>query len=421
MVNNPNSLQFLKHSTIFANREDALAYLIDAFRPNSLVAEPAVVFYEGTKRPNAMIAIGTGQKNHNGQKSIFVIDTAKLHEEVAEASRLAGENHDEVVELSALLNNVVTACGLDYDTNKKENQISYEANVKDAIIGTAENLNDAVNKLSAYVQEHVSDAAMEVKESKSVLLAYGENKNGGMELSAAVKISTEGDDDDLEYNDNVIGVKSDGIFASVGLFYDEDKNALVFTTSGVKNGKFKTDAKKHIIKLPEAPTAHTLEYKDSTVFDTLNKIERDVKELDYLDVEVNAVKNTLTIASGRQKQTVDLPGLDIVKSVEYKNGHLVFEFKNGSTAKVPVRISSKPTASLRKAQYLLQKWRSLTARLLLQQASNFVPKTTLCLLTKTVISMHPFPSRLPISRNSHRNWLTKLPVRRMPNATCPMQ
>lgn len=330
MINNENSLQFLKHSEVFETREDAIAYIDDFLRPEVLLAEPAVVFYGDSKKPNVILAIG------NASRKVFLIDTAKLSEDIAEVAKVAEDNHQEVEYVNSLIKNIVEACGLDYDQNKKENQITYKGNVRDAVIGDATNLNEAIKLLSKYVQEHVSDNAVEVKETKTVELTYEEGKKGGKELAANVKISTEGDDDDLEFNDNVIGVKADGIFAAVSLKFDADNNRLIFTTSGMKNGKFVTDAKKQIVDLGEAPTAKSLAYKGSTVFKALDELEDNVETLQDLRVAVDANRNTLTIRVGKNSETVDLPGLDIVQDVKFENNKLIFYFKNGSSTVVPI-------------------------------------------------------------------------------------
>lgn len=330
MINNENSLQFLKHSEVFETREDAIAYIDDFLRPEVLLAEPAVVFYGDSKKPNVILAIG------NASRKVFLIDTAKLSEDIAEVAKVAEDNHKEVEYVNSLIKNIVEACGLDYDQNKKENQITYKGNVRDAVIGDAANLNEAIELLSKYVQEHVSDNAVEVKETKTVELTYEEGKKGGKELAANVKISTEGDDDDLEFNDNIIGIKPDGIFAAVNLKFDVDNNRLIFTTSGMKNGKFVTDAKKQIVDLGEAPTAKSLTYKGSTVFKALNELEDNVETLQDLRVAVDANRNTLTIRVGNNTETVDLPGLDIVQDVKFENNKLIFYFKNGSSTVVPI-------------------------------------------------------------------------------------
>lgn len=330
MINNEYSFQFLKHSEVFATREEAMEYINDNFRPDALIAEPAAVFYGDAKKPNLIIAIGTGNKK------VFLIDTAKLSEDIAAVSGMADGNHEDIAYINSLVNNIVTACGLDYDQNKKEDQITYKGDVRDAVIGDAKSLMQAVQMLSSYVQEHVSENAIEVKDSKSVELSYKEGKNGGKELSANVKISAEGDDDDMLYNDNIVGIKPDGIFAAVNLRYDADGNRLIFTTSGMKNGKYVTDAKRQSIALPDAPTAKTVPYKNKTVFDALNQNEKDIELLKDIDVEVDTAQNTLTLSIGAFRETVKLPGLDIVQSVEYRNGNLVFRFRNGDETVVPI-------------------------------------------------------------------------------------
>ena len=63
-----------------------------------------------------------------------------------------------------------------------------------------------------------------------------------MVLKARIKISTDGDSDELNFNNNIIGIKSDGIYAASNLAYDDVRHQLIFTTSGYKNGRFQDDA-----------------------------------------------------------------------------------------------------------------------------------------------------------------------------------
>ena len=63
-----------------------------------------------------------------------------------------------------------------------------------------------------------------------------------MVLKARFKISTDGNSDELNFNNNIIGIKSDGIYAASNLAYDDVRHQLIFTTSGYKNGRFQDDA-----------------------------------------------------------------------------------------------------------------------------------------------------------------------------------
>ena len=136
------------------------------------------------------------------------------------------------------------------NTDKEYYYFSNLVDNKDIIIGETRTLAESVAKLSEYVQQHVVDNTLTVKDTNTVAISYKDSSNG-KEMSADVKLSTEGADDDLAFNDNIIGVKPDGLFASVSLAFDEKRRELIFTTSGIKNDVFVTDAKVERINIGE--------------------------------------------------------------------------------------------------------------------------------------------------------------------------
>ena len=141
-----------------------------------------------------------------------------------------------------MLDGVVKATGLILDENKIEDKVSYQPDSRDNVIGTAITIAEAIDLLSKYTQKGFEDNKFTVEDTKSVKLIYSVNPDGGMVLKARVKISTDGDSDELNFNNNIIGIKSDGIYAASNLAYDDVRHQLIFTTSGYKNGRFQDDA-----------------------------------------------------------------------------------------------------------------------------------------------------------------------------------
>ena len=379
-------LQILNHNGLFATREEAISYINDNFRMDALVGEPAIAYYGDSNNPNAIIALGTPTS-----KRVFFIDTFELSQSLEEIKNNTSEKLEQdrldIDDLIDKVNDIITAAGFIYDDNKKSNRITYESG-KDAIIGEAKTLADAVAKLSEYVQKHVVDNSVIVKNTNTVNISYNDIENG-KEISAEVKLSTEGSDDDVAFNDNIIGVKPDGLFAAVSLAFDDKRRELIFTTSGIKNNKFVTDAKierinigehtdvmaknsdinpikvhveddvngnkvissnallsdnsNNILKVQDGTLfvdgrAKNIKYKEASVFEGIVNLEDKVEALSTFDVKVDVAKNSLTITVGEHTETVTLPGVDIINNVKYDkvNHQIIITFKNGSSATIPL-------------------------------------------------------------------------------------
>ena len=387
-MNNSNyRLQILNHNDLFATREDAIGYINDNFRMEALVGEPAIAYYGDSDKPNAIIALGTPTS-----KRVFFIDTFELSQSLKELKENSSEELEkdrlDIDDLIDKVSNIIAASGFIYDDNKKSNRITYEPDNKDSVIGETKTLAEAVAKLSEYVQKHVTDNAITVKDTNTVAISYKDTENG-KEMSADVKLSIEGADDDLAFNNNIIGVKPDGLFAAVSLAFDEKRRELIFTTSGIKNDVFVTDAKVEKINIGEHTSvvahnedanpikvtvendtngnkvissnallsedpnnilkvqdgallvdgrAKNIKYKEASVFEGIVNLEDKVEALSTFDVKVDVEKNSLTITVGEHTETVTLPGVDIINNVKYDkvNHQIIITFKNGSSATIPL-------------------------------------------------------------------------------------
>lgn len=267
MKNKEFSLQLLTHKQIFATREEAVTYFEDNFKPYALAGEPAIAFYGEEKSPKAIIAIGTST-----DKRIFFIDIEELTEKIKDIEDATEKEKEEVADAVDLIKNIISACGLTFDENKKANRVTYEPDVKDSVICDAKSLSEAINLISKFVQKGFENSELNVKNTETVKLVYTDNEDGGKLLKANVKISASGDSDDVDFNDNIICKKSDGLYATSNLEYDAEKHQLVFTSSGYKDGKYKDDAHRKTINLEEHSSIDVENHSHNIAL-TINKID----------------------------------------------------------------------------------------------------------------------------------------------------
>ena len=277
-MNNNYRLQVRHHSEMFDSRESAFEYICGTFKYDSLVGEPAIFLYgdKNTKKPNVMLAFGAGDKK------FALIDIANVEEKVEVLENVTALTQQDLEETTNVLMSAIESCGLNYDSNKIANKVSFEPDIKDVVLREAKTITEALAMLSQYTQEHIKDKNLSTKDTKSVTLSYVPLTDG-MELSAVVNISVYGDSDEDDFNNNIIGVKDDGLYATSNLEYDPDKHTLTFTSSGMKNGRFQDDAKKKIIELgehsiyTESNEGHNIELKISKIDASHSTISADVK------------------------------------------------------------------------------------------------------------------------------------------------
>lgn len=286
MNNKAFSLQLLSHKQIFETRDEAKTYFEDNFKPFSLVGEPAVAFYGDSKSPKAMIAIGVADKK------VFYIDTNELSESIDDIASKTEEEEGEITNSLDLIKNIITACGLTLDENKKTNRVTYDTDVKDDVIGNAKSLAEAINLLSKFIQKGFNDNELKVDDTESIKLSYKPDATDGKKLTAEVKLSNSGDSDDTDFNDNIICKKSDGLYAAANLEYDEEKHTLTFTSSGYKDGKYKDDAHKKVINLDEH-TIVSAENHHHNIELVINKIAGTNKYVISGDVRLSGDENNI--------------------------------------------------------------------------------------------------------------------------------
>ena len=250
MRDNKFNLQILHHSEVFQTREQAIDYLNDFYKPNSLEGEPVLVKYGNERTPNVMLAFGTTDKAPGG---FFIIDTEKINESVKEIKDVSDKDKQELKDNNERLQELVKSIGFTIDENKIKDKISYPKQPTDFILSKTNNLLEAVLALSEYVQSGFEFYNLTPETSKSIKTTITEKEDGGQTIKSEIILSNDGDSDDLAFNNNILGIKNDGLFAASNLSYDEEKKELVFTTSGYKNGRYQDDAIVQRVKLGNRP------------------------------------------------------------------------------------------------------------------------------------------------------------------------
>lgn len=333
MINENYRLQLLSHPNIFETREDAIEYITDNFRGKALWSEPALFFYGTAREPKMIVAVGA--TTDPTKPRLCLIDDEEIRERMTEIAEESGASKEEADKAIEDLMSAIDALGLTYDDNKLTNRVSYEPDTHDELIGHAETVCDAIATISQYVQEKFNENELSVEETNSTLLTLTPSNNG-TKLTSDIKVSTNGDDDSVDFNDNIIGVKTDGIYAAVNLEYDPYEQQLIFTTSGINQaGKFKNDARRTVIDLADnlvftgisTETANTtvtkLEHAGWNVSSDV-KLSNNHSIIVYdggiaanVDFEVDLTTNTITFKVGNVEKEYKLPGVNIIDHIEY--------------------------------------------------------------------------------------------------------
>lgn len=296
-------LQLCSHKEIFTDRDTAMKYIRREFLPDSLVGEPTLYFYGDSDEPNTILAFGVGDRR------IATIDVGAVSDRVDEIETSETENSEKLDKAITTLKDVINAAGLTFDENKIQNQVTYEPDVKDELIGDTTSLGEAIAVISKFAQDSFKSTNLIPVESKSVAVSYT-TTDKGMELKPSVKFSTYGDADTLDDNNNILGLKPDGIYATVNLEYDPEKCELSFVTSGMKDGKFMDDANRKVIKLGE----HTQYTPDNNGYNVNLVVDKD-KNTISANVKISEDPNNI-LSVQDEKLFVD----GRATNIKYKSG-----------------------------------------------------------------------------------------------------
>ena len=203
-----NRLQFVHHDEVFRTREEAYQYVINkqAIERPTLVAEPMVLLYESgddVKGPNVILAIGSvGEGEINTGNTTFFIDLGKTEEEINEL----GDSFADAIQSLAFLP-----------------------------------LETQTAKVNADRTESGTNLSVDVK-------------------LAPYKII------DREVKDNIIQTLDNGLYAFLGIDFDESTGKLKFTvndnvteynlptTKNVVSGEYDTETETIVLNLADGDT-----------------------------------------------------------------------------------------------------------------------------------------------------------------------
>ena len=266
ITNTDYRLQILHHDEVFSDRTTAMKYIVRNVYHQLLAGEPAVFFYGDEDEPNAILAIG------DGNSYAALIDNGQIKESIDALSEITKSSETSVADAIALIEDIITSTGVTYDTNKTDDVITYEPDATDSIIGSSTSIAEAVAALSSYVQEKYAELNIEHKDSASISFET-EESGSTIVYTPSVNISEYGSTDSNTVNDNIIGIKSDGLYVAVDMSYDDTTKTLTFVTSGVdSDGNFVDDAKVKTFELGEH-VEYTAENTDNTVVVTVDNDE----------------------------------------------------------------------------------------------------------------------------------------------------
>lgn len=422
----------------FATRDEVIGYIDGTMKfgqagDDELLVpyEPILFFYgkadeSGNTDKKCIILVGLPKDMEYDGKPYFLIDTADLEEKIekedsrhtaieekieqeiedrkqavadeAKAREEADEKLENEIQAEAdarskrddeLTNaihknnediqSIVDACGLVYNEKLSEDRVSYEPDNKDDVIRDAKNISEAIELISKYAAKIAKDLKISVKSTDTVTFTKEtDSENGGSVIKADVNIAGSEGLSKKNFDNNIIGKRSDGIYAAASLELSKDKpNTLVFSTSGYKDGEFKVDAyetevplsqyngddgnstgvkvavdKKNTIyaklnlasedsnmlKLVDGEysvegRAKNIIYKDSTVFNALNSQEKEIEDIknkidfvENVDVKGSTTDTTIVKVGHDEKKGYFTVSSDVKlsddKSIRIENGGL---------------------------------------------------------------------------------------------------
>ncbi|MBR6517564.1 MAG: hypothetical protein IKT40_12105 [Bacilli bacterium] len=242
MINTEKSrLQFTHCDTLFATREEAVAYVtgdvITVDRP-ALYAEPMILKYGDETSPNILLAIGSvgDGVTQSIRNKVFLIDFAHLEESLEQVTHDAEVTAVELDELKSIVSTVMTSVGL----NEKG---EYIANRDNAILKNATSLVNADELLSQSLMEEVERAKSEEERieklftSKNVNVAdsyiYGDTilrNNGILNTEDGIWMSV-----DVSHSGSVINFRVNGVVTEIPNLslesgrYSIEEEALILT------------------------------------------------------------------------------------------------------------------------------------------------------------------------------------------------
>lgn len=244
---NQNRLRFVHCEHLFNNVDEIKNYVRSVqYERASLYAEPMIFKYGNEKKPCIVLAIGSvgeGKFVYDTEtgdvlNETFYIDFSQVERDIEIIYKELAENKAEIERIGNLVENVISACGLDENGN-------YITDFKDKIIGEATSLYVADKMLSEYIIALEKRHELYVKDTNTVDLTT-EKGETGVTLFADVKLGSKIYDGKVI--ENIIEKQEDGIFTSVDLDFFEEESKLVLTINGDDKKDIKLPKEAHVIK-----------------------------------------------------------------------------------------------------------------------------------------------------------------------------
>ena len=289
----------------FSTRDEVIGYINGQLQYGGvslLPYEPILFFYGADDAKNAIIMVGLPEGKTQNGNSYFLVDTADLKAQIEsldsqyddilkslkaedekiweavnqesqdridadEAEAIARGEKDAELEnaiadetearvkkdeelqeaidfTKADLMSVIEACGLVYNEMLAEGRVSYTPDIHDEVIRDAKTVAEAIDKISKFATKLGQDIKFSVTNSDTVNLILEPNeKDGGNTLTAEVKIAGTEGLSKKNFDNNIMGKTSEGLYASVSVEPSAlNPNVLIFRTSGYIDGQFKVDA-----------------------------------------------------------------------------------------------------------------------------------------------------------------------------------
>lgn len=289
----------------FSTRDEVIGYINGQLQYGGvslLPYEPILFFYGADDAKNAIIMVGLPEGKTQNGNSYFLVDTADLKAQIesldsqyddilqslkaedekiwesvnqeiqdridadeaeatargekdaelekaiadeTEARVKKDEELQEAIDFTkADLMSVIEACGLVYNEMLAEGRVSYTPDIHDEVIRDAKTVAEAIDKISKFATKLGQDIKFSVTDSDTVNLILEPNeKDGGNTLTAEVKIAGTEGLSKKNFDNNIIGKTSEGLYASVSVEPSAlNPNVLIFRTSGYIDGQFKVDA-----------------------------------------------------------------------------------------------------------------------------------------------------------------------------------
>ena len=167
---NQNRLRFVHCEHLFNNVDEFKNYVRSVqYERASLYAEPMIFKYGNEKKPCIVLAIGSvgeGKFVYDTEtgdvlNETFYIDFSQVERDIEIIYKELAENKAEIERIGNLVENVISACGLDENGN-------YVTDFKDKIIGEANSLYVADKMLSEYIIALEKRHELYVKDTNTV-------------------------------------------------------------------------------------------------------------------------------------------------------------------------------------------------------------------------------------------------------------